>query len=103
MALIKSLPCCVCEEYDKKLVFGVECHHIVNGYRLGDLFCLPLCYKHHRGEYGFSGSKRDESWDMSLENQLRLHKKIWKKMGLEAPEYTPKRANTSFHKQLWEE
>jgi hypothetical protein len=40
---------------------------------------------------------------MSLENQLRLHKKIWKKMGLEAPEYTPKRANTSFHKQLWEE
>ena len=100
MELIKSMPCVECQEVDKILKFGVECHHIVAGYRLGNMFCLPLCYEHHRGEKGFSGYKtvwKPTEKETRLEKQLRYLKITYRKMGLNPPEYNPKKANTSFY------
>ncbi len=66
MDKISKCPCVICGKTP------VEVHHITEcGRRLGHLFTLPLCLNCHRGDDGFSGKNRD-SWDKSLDNQLRL-------------------------------
>lgn len=64
MAFIASLSCVICGDRP------VEVHHLVEcGRRLGNMYCLPLCVFHHRGDAGFSGKNRAiktfaEQWDL---------------------------------------
>ncbi len=70
LARIKELHCVICKDEP------VDVHHITKcGRRLGHKFTLPLCFDCHRGDRGFSGENRS-AWDKSLENQLRLLKKV---------------------------
>lgn len=66
MGQVKSLPCAVCG-----LMGKTEVQHLVNGYRLGHFFTIPLCIYCHRGDRGFSGKERS-SWDKSLSHQFEL-------------------------------
>lgn len=84
MAQIKHLNCIICGDWP------VDCHHITQtGRRLGNFFCLPLCPNCHRGANGFSGNNR-EAWDKSVENQLKLLKKVCDKLDVPVPEYRSK-------------
>ena len=79
MAFIASLPCVICGDRP------VEVHHLTEcGRRLGNMFVLPLCVYHHRGNAGFSGINRD-AWDKSLDNQLNLMTVLYKQHGIEIP------------------
>ena len=48
MAAIAEMGCIVCRKY-----FGVfteaAVHHLVDGYRRGHMFTIPLCGHHHQG------------------------------------------------------
>jgi len=100
--LVKSMPCVVCDEhwYDRMIEQGeyfvsgkgIRCEfdHLVDGYRLGHMFGLPLCHAHHVGKKGYSGGIK---WDSSKPNQWRLLEKVYKVLGKEMPEYTTKGRN----------
>ncbi len=91
---VKSLPCIVCHPawYDTAPLQEGEHGYDINDFdhatdargRLGHDYGFSLCYKHHRGNEGYSGIRK--SWDTSHANQLVLCEKTYKKMGLE---YTP--------------
>jgi hypothetical protein len=82
--LVKSMPCCICSAPPPS-----EFHHICVGTRLGDEFGLALCTNCHRGDDGFSGKNRG-AWDKSLENQMALLAKQYKKLGRPMPEFKTK-------------
>ncbi len=84
MSLVKLQQCIICCEPPISY-----CHHIVSGYRLGNMFCLPLCYNCHQGDDGFTGKNR-KAWDKSLSNQLKLLEVVCAKMNIEPPEYKTK-------------
>ena len=101
MELVKSLPCVACHEgwYDalimrKEIVTHwcehSEYDHMVDGYRLGHMFGLPLHPNCHIGKKGHSGGRR---WDSSKPNQWRLLEKVYKVIGKEIPPYNPKGRN----------
>ena len=66
---------------------NVEYDHLVDGYRLGHMFGLPLCHAHHIGK---KDKKNGITWDTSKPNQWRLLEKVYKILGKEIPSYNPK-------------
>lgn len=85
MSAVKGLPCIICSAPPPS-----EAHHVCDtGRRLGNMFCLPLCTKCHRGNDGFSGINRT-AWDKSLNNQLFLLRVVCKKLKVQPPEYKTK-------------
>lgn len=99
MELVKSLPCVVCKEYLYEtnaalVLFGSydsEYDHLVDGYRLGHMFGIPLCKDHHEGKKGYG--PKQYHWDSSKPNQWKLLEKVYKVLGKEIPEYNPKGRN----------
>lgn len=95
MALVKSLPCVVCyeEQYDwdkypfHRIQGTSEYDHLVDGYRLGHMFGLPLCTAHHIGKKRYGGGIY---WDSSKPNQWKLLEKVYKVLVKEIPDYRPK-------------
>lgn len=64
----------------------VQVHHITDeAGRLGDFFVLPLHPDYHVGRKGFSGMNR-EGWDKSFENQIRLCRAVYRRLGKPMPE-----------------
>lgn len=101
MAKVKSMPCIICQPF----YFGIyggnglieggpwrsEFDHMVDGYRLGHMFGLPLCKLHHEGKKGYG--PKEYHWDSSKPNQWKLLEKVYKVLGKEIPEYNPKGRN----------
>ena len=83
MAKVKELPCIVCGYYP------VDCHHITEGgRRLGNMYCLPLCFDHHEGQI-FSIGNHKKSFIKKYGTELELLEKVYKKLGMV---YVPKQS-----------
>lgn len=102
MALVKTLPCVVCflDLYDVMIEHkkynplqgysNSEYDHLVDGYRLGHMYGLPLCTNHHLAKKRY---KKGWEWDSSKPNQWRLLEKVYRVLGREIPPYNPKSRN----------
>lgn len=103
MDSVKRLPCIICREgwYDSLINIGIiikelgnivsEYDHIIDGYRLGHMFGIPLCKNHHEGKKGYG--PKEYHWDSSKINQWKLLEKVYKVLGKAIPAYTPKGRN----------
>lgn len=106
MELVKSMPCIICAPWwfdDPECIsrdnwknnppsnFNTEYDHMVDGYRLGHMFGIPLCHFHHEGKKGYG--PKEYHWDSSKRNQWLLLEKVYKVLGKEIPKYNPKGRN----------
>lgn len=61
MQRVKLLPCCVCLPEEQSS--PTEVHHITEGSRrLGNLYCLPLCRKHHENVHLLRNQGAQQLW-----------------------------------------
>lgn len=63
-----------------------EYDHIVDGYRLGHYFGIPLCHNHHEGKKGYG--PKEYHW--SKANQWALLEKVYRVLGKPVPKYSSK-------------
>lgn len=78
MGFLKKLPCVCCRSY-----LNIEVHHIVNGYRCGHLYTIPLCHNCHER----IKNKVDEN---NLIRQLVWRKDLYTQFNLDCPPYVSK-------------
>lgn len=86
---VKQMGCCVAEkalEQDDFCAGVVEYHHLVKtGRRMGHMYGIPLCSKHHR--WGkISIEKGWKAFEEKYGNQVELCKELYDKLGLEFKE-----------------
>lgn len=104
MELVRSLPCIICAEdwFDETIAMDLtlvshigktysEFDHMIDGYRLGHMFGIPLCKPHHKGKKGYG--PKEYHWDSSKPNQWRLLEKVYAVLGKPVPKYNPKGRN----------
>lgn len=78
MGILKGRPCALCQLGGK-----TEVHHIINGYRLGHLFTLPLCSICHE-------HIKDKTDENNLIRQLVARKQLYSELNLDCPPYISK-------------
>lgn len=61
---------CICCRLHHGISQPAEVHHLVEGYRLGHRYTIPLCPWHHRGQHPLGNLARD-----TLGPSLALHKR----------------------------
>lgn len=103
MRIVKMMPCVICRQdwFDYLIAdklrfecgtgYGSEYDHLVDGYRLGHMYGLPLCKLHHDGKKGYG--PKEYHWDSSKPNQWQLLEKVYAALGKKVPEYNPKGRN----------
>lgn len=74
---LQRIGCICCRKIGIKS--QIDVHHIVEGYRLGDEFTLPLCPYHHRGDPpdGMSSKEARAYYGPSLRLEKRNFKAKW--------------------------
>lgn len=78
MGILKKQSCVFCRS-----CINVEVHHIINGYRLGHFFTLPLCHTCHE-------RIKNKTGEDNLVRQLVARKKLYAELNLYCPVYISK-------------
>ena len=56
LAKVAALPCVICHTHGERQIGRTYVHHVICGRHGGaktpDKMAIPLCYRHHQGEFG---------------------------------------------------
>ena len=70
LALVRQLPCCVCERFGMRQMSPTAAHHPIHGRygneKVPDTDAIPLCEGHHQGSWDTSKiaiHRGQESWE----------------------------------------